>query len=439
YAVEEYSRYGDTNIRLKAMDTGANPTTIPALFKQISADPSVVAVVGPVTPDAQIIAASLASTYKLPLIFPINYDEFEVTDTEYIFNLMSNAEIEGETIARYAVEELGLMNFGILSPIGSKEGNMANAFALEVENLGGNVLVHEWYFPGTIDFKNQFTNIRKIGYDLQMTDSLRIYLQQSTMDTSLVDSMPGLIDRYDSLMIEPVDTSFSVSEDTLYFLGPGEYDIAILDSSLIDTMQQDALDSLNVAQLDSLWKLYQDTLDMRRKRAGIRRFDSLDNPVFTYDAIFIPITVPEDIDFIANQFAFYNFDAVLLGNNIWYDLEMLERVERNFRNLYFTSDYFLDDFYDPWGKFRDNFRSSVGGSPGIYEIYGYDAMQLVFKAATSFMITKESFRESLNKVNEISVSPRGVIEFSEEHWKKNWMILRYYRSRLRLVETEKDK
>jgi hypothetical protein len=330
---------------------------------------------------------------------------------------------------------MGLKKFGILSPIGSKEEEMANAFALEVENLGGNVLVHEWYFPGTIDYKHQFTNIRRIGYDLQMTDSLRIYLEQSRMDTSLIN-MDFLTD---STTAAIQDTG-SDSEDTLVsILDNDSLEIAVLDSFVTDTLIQDALDSLTVYQLDSLWRIYQDTLDLRRKRAGIRRFDSLDYPVFTFDALYIPLTDPQDIDFIVNQFAFHNLDAVLLGNSYWYDLEMLERVDRNIKDLYFTSDYFLDDFFEPWGKFRDSFRAEIGGSPGINEMYGYDAMQLVFKAATSYILTKKKFWESLSNITEISTSPRGPLKFNDRHWKNNWNIIRYYRGSFRLVIDEEKK
>ncbi|MCP4727251.1 MAG: ABC transporter substrate-binding protein [bacterium] len=440
FALQEYNKYSETNIKIKPVDTEADPLKIPSLLRQLSNDPSIIAVVGPITRDAQIIAISLAPEYKIPLILPMNHDDLEFSGNDYIINLMSNAELEGKTIARLAVEELGLKNFGILSPIGSKEEKMANSFALEIEDLGGNVLVHEWYFPGTLDYKPQFTNIRKIGYNLQMTDSLRIYLEQSRGDTLLADSLLQITGVVDNIDVEVEDTLESQSADTLAdIFYQDSLDIGLLDSTFQDTLIQDALDSLTVYQLDSLWRIYQDTLDTRRKKAGIRRFDSLDYPVFTYDALYIPLTDPMDMDFIVNQFAFHNLEAILLGNSFWYDLEMLERVDRNIRDLYFTSDYFLDDFYEPWGKFRDSFRADVGGSPGTYEIYGYDAMQLVFKAATSYLLTKEKFWESLSEIRDVTLSPRGALKFNDRHWKSNWTIIRYYRGSFRLVEQEEKR
>ncbi len=438
FALREYNKLSDTNIKIKPLDTGADPVKIPSLLKRLANDPSIIAVVGPITREAQIIAVSLAPEYKIPLILPLNHDDLDFSGNDYIINLMSNAEIEGETMARHAFEELGLKNFGILSPIGSKEERMANSFALEIEKLGGNVLVHEWYFPGALDYKHQFINIRKIGYDLQMTDSLRIYLERSRIDSTFSDSLITPVEIENTIEDEPADTTdIEIADSLLANLEIDTLGIPLSDSIPADTLVQDALDSLTVVQLDSLWKIYQDTLDMRRKRAGIRKFDSLDYPVFTFDALYIPLTDPQDIDFIVNQFAFHNLDAVLLGNSFWYDLEMLERVDRNIKDLYFTSDYFLDDFYEPWGRFRDSFRAEIGGSPGIYEIYGYDAMQMIFRSATSYIMTKEKFWESLSKIKEIQLSPRGALRFNDRHWKDNWNIIRYYRGSFRLVEKEK--
>ena len=271
---------------------------------------------------------------------------------------------------------------------------MALSFALEVERLGGNVLASEVYYPGTIDYYQQFYQIWKIGYDLMMADSMSLFIRDVLIDSAIIVE--------DSLTVE-----------------------------YIDSITTAFLDSLSLSELDSIWLVYLDTLESKRRDEGIRQFDSLDYPVTTFDAVFMPILKSDDLDFISNQFAVYNINTVILGNNAWYDELVLDRVQNNIRNLYISSDYFIDDFYVPWTNFRNIFRQELGLSPGIDELYGYDSIMLLGSAATG-AITRERFKENLLQRRNIQGSTRGLFDMDDSHQKSNWLFLRYSRGKFEL-------
>jgi len=403
-ALNQFNDRAAYPIKLKPIDTEGNVSKFPSLMKNIAADRSILGILGPVDPKLQVLAGAAASIYKVPIILPGNNEEKITEINDYLFQIKGSSEVEGAVLANFAINELKLTTFAILSPIGVPEEQMAQSFALEVEKLGGNILSQEWYYPGTMDYGYQFGHIRKIGYDLMMKDSLRIHIRENLADSAAIIK--------DSLTVEDLDSLTTVF-----------------------------MDSLTIAEHDSIWYLYLDTLEARRKEAGIRELDTLYYPVYTYDAIYIPITAPADMYFIANQFADKNFKTVLLGNNIWYDPIILDRIKDTFKTFYFTSDYFIDDLYMPWANFRDIFRQVKGASPGIDEMYGYDAMLFILEGVSGGLSLPEAdpppagrkrFRENLMRIRSMPESARGTFEMDDTHQKSNWLFLQYRSGKIEL-------
>ncbi len=382
------------SISIKAIDTRASIREFPELLQKIADDKSIIAVIGPVVQELRLLASTLAPFYELPIIIPGNNESGNGIGNDYVYQIKGSKSSEGAALARYAVENLNLSTFAIMSPIGGSEEGLVESFAIEVEKLGGEILAHEWYFPGNLDFNAQISKIRKIGYDFMMTDSLSTYISESIVDSTTIVE--------DSLSLNDID-----SLTTLY------------------------IDSLSISTLDSIWNLYLDTLATRRREAGIRYFDTLDYPVTTFDAIFIPVESKDDIEFIVNQYAFYNFDTILLGNSHWYDPVILVRLGNNVGTVYITSDYFIDDYYTPWITFRDNYRNDIGSSPGVDELYGYEST-LFLLAAVQNLPTRQRLIDELEQLNILPESVRGYFEIDESHQKSNWHVIRYRRGQFLL-------
>jgi len=407
FAIDNYNESAVNPLRLKPVDTRGVVSGVPGLVKSISEDRSVLCIIGPLVPEIQVLAVSLAEMYKIPIILPGNSSGIAVDDHEYGFKQTGSPESEGRALAQFAVNELNLSTFAILSPISELGERIANSFALEVADLGGDVLVHEWYYPGAYDFSQQYSHIRRIGYDLMMADSLRLFIRDTVFESLAagLDSMD--VELRDSLVIR------------------------------LDSLNNAYMDSLSILQLDSLKYIFQDSLTARRREQGIREIDSLDYAVYAYDAFFIPVTDSEELDYIVNQLAFYNFRTSAIGNNRWYDIAMLDRISPalRFTPIYISSDYYIDDFFEPWAGFRDMFRAKTSATPGLDEIYGYDSMQFVLKAIRNGARTRNQVFNRLKEIQFIENSPRGSVRFGEFGKKSNWMILQYRQGMLQLYDS----
>ena len=393
-AMTQLNNHSAPSLQLKAIDTGGSTIKFSKLIKSIAGDRSILGILGPVKPDLQVLAGALSGIYEIPIILPGNNEMNTQEINDYLFQIKGSMVSEGAALANFAVNELGQSTFAILSPLGVPEEQMALSFALEVERLGGNVLASEVYYPGTIDYNQQFHQIWKIGYDLMMADSMNLFIRDFLVDSAAIVK--------DSLTVQNIDSISAAFAD-----------------------------SLTLSELDSIWLVYLDALESKRRDEGIRQIDSLDYAVGTFDAFFIPIVKSDDLDFISNQFVVYNINTVLLGNNTWYDELVLDRVKNNIRNLYISSDYYIDDFYLPWTNFRDIFRQELGLSPGINELYGYDSIMLLGNAAKG-AITRERLKENLLKISNIQGSTRGLFDMDKSHQKSNWLFLRYRRGEFEL-------
>ena len=144
-------------------------------------------------PDLQVLAGALSGIYEIPIILPGNNEMNTQEINDYLFQIKGSMVSEGAALANFAVNELGQSTFAILSPLGVPEEQMALSFALEVERLGGNVLASEVYYPGTIDYNQQFHQIWKIGYDLMMAESMKLFIRDFLVDSAAIvkDSLTG--------------------------------------------------------------------------------------------------------------------------------------------------------------------------------------------------------------------------------------------------------
>ncbi|MFC1556277.1 hypothetical protein ACFL67_04255, partial [candidate division KSB1 bacterium] len=267
-ALDKYNEYSSFDIGIKVVNTRSSANEIIKIMNDISIDKSILGIIGPVDPLLQIIATPLAKLYEIPLILPVNFRDIIIEENEFVFRIIGSAESEGAALARFAVEKMGFKNLGILSPLIGKEERIASSFVLEAERLGGNVLNHEWYYPGAIQFNQQFSRIRRTGFEMMMDDSLRIFVKDMKFD------------------------SLTIATDSLT-------------DTFMDSVIMYSLDTLSIVELDSIKTIFQDSLRSRRLQQGIYDLDSLRYPVTKYDALFIPVNDPEELDFVINQVAYH--------------------------------------------------------------------------------------------------------------------------------------
>ncbi|NIR52336.1 ABC transporter substrate-binding protein [candidate division KSB1 bacterium] len=103
-----------------------------------------------------------------------------------------------------------------------------------------------------------------------------------------------------------------------------------------------------------------------------------DIPVLSIDGIFFPI-YSEDIPYVAPQFALSNIRAQVLGGEYWDNLEVLSgsQVQPYVNAAIFVSDYFPNDDSIEFRNFRNEFRMAMRTTPERWEVFGYDALNVL--------------------------------------------------------------
>ena len=186
---------------------------------------------------------------------------------------------------------------------------------------------------------------------------------------------------------------------------------------------------LNMVNKNSLIRSYTQGLSNFQKK----RFDEGVIPVTSIDGVFFP-AYSEDIKFIAPQFAFVNVRAQIFGGEYWNDTEQLRKVQNYVEGMIFCSSYHIDDTDPEFIKFRNDFRLIMKRTPGIMELYGIDAMNVLLDAISHKKLTREDICEHLNNLENFK-GLRGPITLKGNNRVNSHMrLFTYRRGRIEAVE-----
>ncbi len=150
------------SLELVFEDSKDDPITSIKRVQKLARDPNIVAIVGDLTSHATVPAAGVANAAKIPLVTPTASEDGIASIGAYIFQLNSTPGMQGRRIADSA-HRIGIKTFVILSSLDTYGRHMAEAFSNRVRSLGGEIIAHERYSPGTVDFRNQILRIREVG------------------------------------------------------------------------------------------------------------------------------------------------------------------------------------------------------------------------------------------------------------------------------------
>lgn len=148
---------------------------------------------------------------------------------------------------------------------------------------------------------------------------------------------------------------------------------------------------ITAQQADSLYKIY-----LNEKQEYLQeihtKVDSADIPVKSIDALYAPI-YETDIGLIASQFAYWNIQTQLLGNEDWYNLQLLKKNKNYLNGLIFISDGYLNPEDWDYKKFRNNFRTIYKRTPEKMEIIGFDSFRFILSAIekSTAHVNRENF------------------------------------------------
>ena len=198
-----------------------------------------------------------------------------------------------------------------------------------------------------------------------------------------------------------------------------------VDTSLIvpDSIRATLSDSEFVRLFRVKWKQYTEKVDS--SKITLKYIDGMYFPIKN-----------SDIDYIANQFAFYNFDTQVLGNVEWYDRDKLKQYSTYIDSMLIFSDYFIPQNSYSYQDFQAKFRQEMNTTPTALTLYGYDTMNLVLENIRKGIDTRESMAAALEKLHNVQGVARVItLDGMKPRVNQTLKVLQFTNQDLRLLDT----
>lgn len=163
-AVDEINAAGGVlgrNIRLLTEDTQSKPEeAATAVTKLINRD-GVKAVIGEVSSSRSLAAAPICQANGIPMVSNASTNPEVTKKGDYIFRVCYIDPFQGDVMARFVYNSLGLRKVAMLKDIKNDYSiGLAQYFEETFVKLGGEVVATQAYSEGDIDFKAQLTALK---------------------------------------------------------------------------------------------------------------------------------------------------------------------------------------------------------------------------------------------------------------------------------------
>ncbi|KMQ52352.1 Branched-chain amino acid ABC transporter, amino acid-binding protein [Chitinispirillum alkaliphilum] len=161
-AFDNHNRNSSRQLRIVTYDTEGNMVTTAHRSREILQRGNQRVVIGPVLSDNAVVSASLFSGNNILMVTPTASEQGLAGLGDNIFQMNITFGTLGQSIARYAVENLNIREFAVISP-NSQYGRLTtDHFLNELRNYNDVSVVHVEYFEeGIHDFAEQIRNLRR--------------------------------------------------------------------------------------------------------------------------------------------------------------------------------------------------------------------------------------------------------------------------------------
>lgn len=163
-AVEQKQTILDKPVELLSLDDKADQTEAVNAYNKFINNDGVVGIVGATTSGAALSVAITSAKYGTPVLTPTGTVPEITTSGDNVFRACYTDPFQGEIMAQFAFENLGLKKVAIMENTDSSysEG-LRKSFVAKFEELGGQVVAIEGYKEADNDFKAQLTKIASTG------------------------------------------------------------------------------------------------------------------------------------------------------------------------------------------------------------------------------------------------------------------------------------
>ena len=224
----------DKSIRFLVFDTRGLVVNTIRIINNLSSNPEVVSVLGPLTRDEVISLSGIK--LQLPILIPKSELSNVADIAENLFFLSPSNEIIAKRTAEIIIKELNLERIAILSPGNGQIKSLTDHFIHACRQLGKDPVAVEWYIEKPEDISRQLKNIRSTAWDLvpeeeeeDFTLNLEIDSLDALFDVDVTDffELPSEdkveeMDKKDSakVILETIDAFYiPIRPDELTFVG----------------------------------------------------------------------------------------------------------------------------------------------------------------------------------------------------------------------------
>ncbi len=147
-------------------DAGKTEEAAAAVQKLITRD-RVVAILGEVASSRSIVGGNICEARGIPMISPASTNPKVTQGKKWVFRICFTDDFQGLAMARFCYENLRAKRAAILKDRKNEYSvGLAEFFAKTFEQLGGQIVAHENYQEGDVDFKPQLAKIKAANPDV---------------------------------------------------------------------------------------------------------------------------------------------------------------------------------------------------------------------------------------------------------------------------------
>jgi ABC-type branched-subunit amino acid transport system substrate-binding protein len=360
YAIQLFARDPSQRIRvtLVAGDTERDPAVAYRLVHEMALDQGIVGIIGPLFSTTTATAARAAQEASIPLISPTANANGIAAAGSFVFQANPDYETRGRAMARYAVEKKGFRRFAVLAPSDAYGKFLADGFVDEARHLGASIVASEWYERGKSDLTSQLRNIRRAGLRTGADAFISFGGKKKLGELMKLVAYGVPVKTLDSLLHK------GAMVNAVALLGP--YAAARLDSLGISVVYNEVMT------------------------------DSLDTPITTIDALYAPITSPEEIGVISSQTVYFNIQAQLLGSGEWNSLSGLDEHRRYTSGVVFESDSYADTTSAAYREWAGGYKVRFHHRPSKNSLFGFDTADMVLGAMRDGATTRQALARALS-------------------------------------------
>ncbi len=159
--------FGDSKLKLIALDDQHNPTQAVLAANKLIADPEVLGVVGHFNSSCTKAASSIYHEARLVQVTPASTNpEISRQGFDTFFRVCATDDVQAPAAADFALHKLGVKKIVIVDDQTTYGKGLANEFEKKFKAMGGVVLRHDGITQGEKDFTPLLTKIKSLSPEL---------------------------------------------------------------------------------------------------------------------------------------------------------------------------------------------------------------------------------------------------------------------------------